>query len=97
MHFLDEVCDEEFHMLMDLAKVGDEVCGPPKPEDLKFNFQSYYYILCHTLYPQVGAYSQGKINDVLCNTLYAISCGYVFDVEDQFIRILVDVLMTIWR
>lgn len=76
---------------MDSEKFGDYLLyGSPKPELLKFNFQMFYYILCHTIYPLVGAYDQCFIQGILHNTLYAISCGYVFDLEDLFIRILVD-------
>lgn len=74
---------------MDPAKVGDQIVGPAKPEDLKINYQTFYYILHHTMCPLVSAHSQREISGILCNTLYAISCGYVFDVEDLFIRILV--------
>lgn len=90
MHHRPEVTDAEFHLLMDPAKVGDAIKSNPKPNDLKVNFKAYYYILCKTICPLVGPHSQGNINGVLRNTLYALSYGFVFDVEDLFIRLLVD-------
>lgn len=77
---------------MDPEKVGDYLSyGSPKPEYLQFNYQTFDYIQYHTLCHLVGAYDQGTILGILRNTMYAISCGYVFDIEDIFIRILVDV------
>lgn len=91
LHLVDEISDEQFHLLMDPDKVGDYLSyGLPLSEYLTFKNQCFYFILLHTICPLPGAYDTGSIRGVLHNTLYAISGGYIFDIEDLFIRILVD-------
>lgn len=91
VHRVDEISDEESHILMDPEKVGDYLSyGSPRPECLTFNNQTFYHILCYTICPLAGTNDSGSIHGVLHNTLYALSGGYVFDIEDLFIRILVD-------
>lgn len=41
MHHCDEVTDTELHMLIVPAKVGDVMERDPKPDDLKFKFQTF--------------------------------------------------------
>lgn len=90
MHHCEEISAIELHLLTDPDKVGDAIEENPKPNDLKFPFKTFYNILCKTLCPIIGAQNQGKIGGVLQNTLFAMSGEFFFDVEDLFIRILVD-------
>jgi hypothetical protein len=57
VHFIDEISDEQFHLLMNSDK---------------------------------GAYDSGTFHGILRSTLYALSLGYVFNIEDLFICLLVD-------
>lgn len=52
MHF-SNVNDEQVHLLMDPNKVGGDASGDPDPNDLEFNHQTFYTILCKTLCPTV--------------------------------------------
>lgn len=87
MHCCDEITDEQLHMSMDPNKVGDVSSSNPNPRNLDFNHQAYYQILVKTLCPTI---CPRKITGVLRNTLFAISCCVMFDVEDLFLRNLVD-------
>jgi hypothetical protein len=74
---------------MDQEKIRDYT-GPPKPEHLTFENQTLYHILSYTICPLAGMNTDGAISDVLRNTIFAISEGFVFDVEDMFLNILKD-------
>ena len=64
--------------------------GPPLPEHLTFDNQTLYHILTYTLCPLARMNTYNVISDVLCNTIHFISQGFIFDVEDMFLRILMD-------
>ena len=62
----------------------------PRTKYLKFNFQTFRYILCHTTSPLPGAYDSGAIHGVLRNTLNGLYLGYVSDNKDVFMHQLVN-------
>src|SRR3989337_2002601 len=74
---------------MDEEKIRD-YHGPPLPEHLTFDNQTLYHILTYTLCPLAGMNADNAISDVLRNTIDAIAQGFIFDVEDMFLRILMD-------
>ena len=74
---------------MDEDKIRD-YNGPPLLEHMRFNNQTLYHILTYTLCPLAGMNTDNAISDVLRNTIHAISQGFIFDVEDMFLRILMD-------
>ena len=74
---------------MDEEKIRD-YHGPPLPEHLTFDNQTLYHILTYTICPLAGMNTDNAISDVLRNTIHAISQGYIFDIEDMFLRILMD-------
>ena len=58
---------------MDSDKVGNyHLYVFSSDKYLKFNFQTFRFILCHTTSPLPGAYDSGAIHGVLCNTLNGI-------------------------
>ena len=88
VHNIDAISDEDFRCTMDEEKTHDN--GPPLPEHLTFDNQTLYHILTYTLCPLAGMNIDNAISDVLRNTIHAISQGFIFDVEDMFLRILMD-------
>ena len=74
---------------MDEEKICD-YHGSPLPEHLTFDNQTLYHILTYTICPLDGMNTDNVISDVLWNTINAISQGYIFDVEDMFLCILMD-------
>src|SRR3989337_2395431 len=74
---------------MDEEKIRD-YHGPPLPEHLTFDNQTLYHILIYTLCSLAGMNTDNAITDVLRNTIHAISQSFIFDVEDMFLRILMD-------
>ena len=89
VHRVDEVTPEEFHFTMDPEKVGDHI-GSPRPENLTFHNQTIFHLLTYTICPLAGTTQDGTINGVLRNAIHAIVGGYIFDLEDMFLRILSD-------
>src|SRR5690606_1723258 len=78
---------------MDHDKVCDYL-GLPIPENLTFDNQSLFHTLTYTICPLAGTTENGSINGILRNVIYAIVGGYVFDLEDMFLRILSDSAQT---
>ena len=74
---------------MDKEKIRD-YSGPPRPDHLTFENQTLFHMLSYTIYSLAGMNPDNAISDVLCNTIYAISERYIFDVEDMFLQILKD-------
>jgi len=64
--------------------------GPPLPEHLTFDNETLYHILTYTIFLLAGMNTDKAISDVLQNTIHAISQGYIFDIDDMFLRILMD-------
>jgi hypothetical protein len=74
---------------MDEDKIRD-YNGPPLPEHLTFDNQTLYHILTYTLCPLARMNTDNAISDVLRTTIHVISQGYIFDAEDMFLCILMD-------
>ena len=74
---------------MDKEKICD-YHGSPLPEHLTFDNHTLYHILAYTICLLAGMNTYNVISDVLRSTIHAISQGYIFDVEDMFLRILMD-------
>jgi hypothetical protein len=89
VHNIDAILDDMFKCTMDKEKIRD-YNGPPKPEHLTFENQTLYHMLTYTICPMAGMNPDGTISDVLRNTIFAISEGFIFDVEDMFLNILKD-------
>ena len=86
VHNIDAISDEDFRCTMDEEKTHDN--GPPLPEHLTFDNQTLYHILTYMSAGWMN--TNNTISDVLRNTIHAISQGFIFNVEDMFLRILKD-------
>lgn len=72
---------------MDPNRVGDDASSNPDPNGIEFNHRTFFKMLCKTLCPTA---CPQQISGVLRNTLYSIShCG-TFNIQDLFLRNLVD-------
>ena len=91
VHNIDVILDETFRCTMDQEKIRDYT-GPPRPEHLTFENQTLYHMLSYTIFPLARMNADKCISYVLWNTIYALSERYIFDVEDMFLRILLNIL-----
>lgn len=66
--------------------VGDTFSNNHDPKDLPFYHDTFFHIPCTNL---VLTACPRQIEDILRNTLYAISLSEIFDIEDLFLRSLV--------